>query len=125
MSHCVSSYSSNCRTGALRIFSIQLNGQRKCTMELSSKTNLGDLGEDANFSITQNKGAHNAAVTNLATRAFCDEVVAAANAAWSIGWRERQAAKAAAKKAAKDAAKDADSKTGEAEIGDKAAAPTP
>lgn len=98
MSHCVSSYSSRCRNGELRIFSIKLNGERKCTMELSAKKNLAILGEDAEFSITQNKGAHNAGVTNLAARAFCQEVVLAADASWSIGWRAREIAKEEEKK---------------------------
>lgn len=94
MSHCVSSYASRCRNGELRIFSIKLNGERKCTMELSANKNLAILGEASEFSITQNKGAHNAGVTNLAAKAFCQEVVAAADASWSIGWRAREAAKA-------------------------------
>lgn len=93
MAHCVSGYSSYCREGYLRIFSIRLNGERKCTMELRAKNQkpLGQQGEQALFSITQNKGRHNAAVTNKALREFCEEVNQVANASWSVKWRETQA----------------------------------
>ena len=92
MGHCVSSYSGVCRRGEKRIFSIRLNGERRCTMELSSssKLSLHELGEDASLAITQNKGRHNASVTNAATLGFCQEVVAQAGAAWSEKWRLTQ-----------------------------------
>lgn len=93
MSHCVSSYSGYCREGMLRIFSIRLNGERKCTMELRPKGQgrLCDTKEKAGFSITQNKGRHNAAVTNQATQKFCEETLAAAEQSWAAKWRETQA----------------------------------
>ena len=93
MSHCVSGYSGYCRSGELRIFSIRLNGERRCTMELraSSGASLGKLGEVADFKITQNKGKHNAHVSNQATLKFCAETVAAAEASWSAKWRATQA----------------------------------
>lgn len=92
MGHCVSSYSGVCRRGEKRIFSIRLNGERRCTMELSSssKLSLHELGEDASLAITQNKGKHNASVTNAATLGFCQEVVVQAGAAWSEKWRLTQ-----------------------------------
>lgn len=99
MSHCVSSYSGYCRSGALRIFSIRLNGERKCTMEVRPKGHkaLCETGEKAGFSITQNKGRHNAMVTNQATQKFCEETVEAVEASWAVKWRETQALIAAAK----------------------------
>lgn len=92
MGHCVSSYSAHCRRGDKRIFSIRLNGERRCTMELSSssKSSLHELGEDASLAITQNKGKHNASVTNAATLDFCQEALAQAGAAWSEKWRSTQ-----------------------------------
>ena len=110
MGHCVSGYSAVCRNGKKRIFSVRLNGERRCTLELSSSSSepLHKLGEDAGLKITQNKGRYNASVTNSATIAFCSEVAAGANAAWSKKWAQTQeailldkAAKAAARKASR------------------------
>ena len=92
MSHCVSGYSGYCREGQLRIFSIRLNGERKCTMELraASGSVLGAAGEQERFKITQNRGRHNASVSNAATLDFCKEVAREAGASWSKKWQETQ-----------------------------------
>jgi DNA-binding ferritin-like protein (Dps family) len=90
MHHCVSSYASTCREGHLRIFSIRLDGERKCTMEIRSDKDLRHLDDNASFRITQNKGKHNAEVVSPATRAFCDETIVAATHAWRVKYAETQ-----------------------------------
>jgi hypothetical protein len=108
MSHCVSSFSGKCREGELRIFSIRLNGERRCTMELRAQGGraLGQTGREAHFSITQNKGKHNAGVSNKATLAFCAETVVAADAAWTLKWEaiQKLIREAEEKRKAKEAA---------------------
>lgn len=82
MSHCVSSYASDCRNGACRIFSIRLNGERLCTVEIRSKESLAKLKPDAIFGIYQNKGRHNAVVRTASTLEFCSETLALFQQAW-------------------------------------------
>lgn len=82
MSHCVSSYASDCRSGICRIFSIRLNGERLCTVEIKSKESLAKLNPDAIFRIEQNKGRHNAVVRTASTLEFCAETLALFQKAW-------------------------------------------
>lgn len=112
MHHCVSSYSANCRAGTLRIFSVRLNGERKCTLEISAEAALHLLGDTPDFKISQNKGKHNASVSNEATVSFCRETLAAVVAAWpehqrrlAVALAKEAAARAVRLKAAADARK--------------------
>lgn len=82
MRHCVSSYSPQCRSGQSRIYSIRLNGERKCTLQINGSEGLSKLDANTKFSIIQNKGASNQAVNNAATLAFCDEVLSKVQSAW-------------------------------------------
>lgn len=84
MRHCVSSYSPTCRSGVSRIFSIKLNGERKCTLQIQGQSPLSKLDMGNVFRIMQNKGPSNQAVNNAATVAFCEEVVAKINATWPL-----------------------------------------
>lgn len=82
MRHCVSSYSPQCRSGQSRIYSIRLNGERKCTLQINGSEGLSKLDANTKFSIMQNKGASNQAVNNAATLAFCEEVLAKVQSTW-------------------------------------------
>lgn len=109
MNHCVSSYSMQCREGSCRIFSIRLNGERKCTLEIRGPGKLADLNEFAEFSIHQNKGKSNAQVNNAATLEFCAQTLGAVQEAWagiSRKFAEERAKEEAAKKKAADEAKE-------------------
>lgn len=102
MSHCVSSYSGKCRSGEARIFSVRLNGERVCTLQISGKAPLAKLDETAVFTVPQNRGKHNAAVTSNAALAFCAETHEAFSASWTamcVKRRELIAAEIARKKA--------------------------
>lgn len=81
-SHCVSSYASSCRQGDTRIFSIRLNGERKCTLQISPSHNLGQMKPGSTFSIVQNRGKYNASVTNAPTLDFCRAVLSSVEEAW-------------------------------------------
>lgn len=100
MAHCVSSYASQSREGTCRIFSIRLNGERQCTLEIRARESLADLNPNSIFSAVQNKGRHNAAVRNAATLEFCAETVARVQQAW-LKVTEEGGFKPAAKKEAK------------------------
>lgn len=102
MSHCVSSYSGQCRSGTARIFSVRLNGERVCTLQISGPAPLAKLDEKASFNIAQNKGKHNAAITSNAALAFCSETLEAFGASWRSMCQKRReliAAEIARKKA--------------------------
>lgn len=92
MHHCVSSYSATCRAGTSRIFSVRLNGERKCTLEIAAESPLHQLGASPEFKIRQNKGKHNAAITNEATVAFCRETLHAVRKIWPEHRRKIDAA---------------------------------
>lgn len=88
MGHCVSSYSSNCRSGQLRILSIRFAGQRVCTMELRIQDgrgyrNFSEGDEKSQWAITQNKGKFNASVTDASALEFCEETRVAYQSAYS------------------------------------------
>lgn len=88
MGHCVSSYSSNCRSGQLRLFSIRFAGQRVCTMELRIKDggsfrSFSEGDEKSIWAITQNKGKFNASVTDASALEFCEETRQAYQAAYA------------------------------------------
>lgn len=93
MGHCVSSYADDCRKGEMRIFSITLNGERKATLELRPQNGklLSKQGSEPQFQIHQNKGRHNAAISNAATLGFCGEVCSAADASWATRWTALEA----------------------------------
>lgn len=93
MGHCVSSYADDCRKGHMRIFSITLNGERKATLELRPQDGLplSRQRSEPSFQIHQNKGRHNAAITNAATLKFCSEVCSAAEASWGARWEAIEA----------------------------------
>ena len=106
MRHCVSSYSSVCRQGDTRIYSIRLNGERKCTLEIRPSEGLSKLNANKTFSIVQNKGVANNAVNNKATLDFCQEVLAQVQTAWPKIVKKIEAARAdnkEVKKIAQDA----------------------
>ena len=101
MRHCVSSYSSVCRQGDSRVYSIRLNGERKCTLEIRPSEGLSKLNENKTFSIVQNKGVANQAVNNKATLDFCQEVLGQVQAAWPKIVKKIEAARADNKEAKK------------------------
>lgn len=95
MSHCVSSYSGQCRSGETRIFSILLNDERVCTLQISGAGNLSDLDEKAKFHIVQNRGKANKSIVSKAALDFCEETRAAAQSAWRALCSKRRAAREA------------------------------
>lgn len=90
MSHCVSSYSGQCRSGDTRIFSILLNDERVCTVQISGKGNLADLNESAEFHIVQNKGKANKSITSKAALDFCEETRAMVQSSWRALCQKRR-----------------------------------
>ena len=101
-SHCVSNYAAACRQGSTRIFSIRLNGQRKCTLQISPSQNLGAMDPSATFSIVQNRGKYNASVTSAPTLDFCSAVLASVAEAWPSVVQKHHDRLAQMKKAAND-----------------------
>lgn len=99
MAHCVSSYASSSRDGSCRIFSIRLNGERQCTLEVRARESFAALNPNSIFAAVQNKGRHNAPVRNAATLVFCTETVAQVQQAW-VKISEDGGLKPAAKKEA-------------------------
>lgn len=90
MRHCVASYTSRCLEGSSRIFSISRHGARVATLELapmaangaSALFAEGQNGKGvASWRVNQNKGRHNAAVTDAGTLDFCALVERRANEA--------------------------------------------
>lgn len=80
MRHCVSSYSSNCRSGTSRIFSIRFAGERVCTLEIApfdehnKRISLSSAKKGSVWKIVQNKGKCNANVENKEALAFCEKL---------------------------------------------------
>jgi len=79
MSHCVSSYASDCAAGSSRIYSIQKNGARVSTMQLQAEFD-GQTAAFKGWRDIQNRGAHNAAIVFSAVE-FCRSVAKAATEA--------------------------------------------
>jgi hypothetical protein len=93
MRHCVASYTSLCLDGNSRVFSIRRHGARVATLELSPLSARGEAarwkGDElaagvASWHLAQNKGRHNAAVTDPAILAFCETVKDEANRALEL-----------------------------------------
>ena len=112
MRHCVSSYASRCKEGTSRIFSVKLNGERVCTMELGLRSpegaakdyKHGFAQEQDQWEMLQNKGHCNAQPPAPA-RLFCEKVLSQMNQAhakWALQSQQKrsEAAKKAAQKAA-------------------------
>lgn len=111
MHHCVSSYAGKCRSGASRIFSVKLNGERASTLEMR----LANASESfVNYSaqhpvntdvwkLSQNLGRCNATINDPSALAFCAELVAKMNEA-HLAWISALAAKRSAAAAAGAAA---------------------
>lgn len=101
MSHCVSSYSSNCRSGESRILSIRLGGSRVATLQLQpfrgkSPVSWAQADESCEWRAVQNRGRFNAAVSDKAALAFCEKTRLAYSQAHAEGIRKSR--EAAAKK---------------------------
>ena len=108
MRHCVSSYASNCKAGTSRIFSVKLNGERVCTLELGLHAPGGSRKDykhgqpqpQDEWKIVQNKGSCNQAVSGAAAE-FSKKVAAQMNEAHAKWCLESEAKRSeAAKKAA-------------------------
>ena len=111
MHHCVSSYTSTCKTGNSRIYSVRLNQERYCTVEFKLK---GADGKDKVYQhafakpedhwvLYQNKGKCNAMIKDKNALDFCKSLMAGLNAAHQqrceILFKQRsEAAKERAKK---------------------------
>ena len=108
MSHCVSSYVNRCASGGSRIFSGSLAGFAPCTLELAPFNKKGARAQALNFldvnersligdwRVVQNRGKHNATVSDKELLAGCAELAAQYSKAFADQTLEMIAQKAAA-----------------------------
>lgn len=93
MSHCVSSYSGQCRSGACRILSVRLAGERVATLQLqpfrgNQPVSWSSADESCEWRIVQNRGRFNAGISDPAALAFCEKARQAYSAAHAEGMRK-------------------------------------
>lgn len=81
MRHCVSSYSSTCREGQSRIFSVRLNGERVSTLQVAGDKSLSAADPATSFQIQQNKGIYNNQVPRQCAD-FCAQVLSKIQDSW-------------------------------------------